>query len=191
MIKKIILLFFLLSQLSFGLSNDFVDIHSKQWFYNDISYAHKNGWVQGFQDQTFRPEANMTRLEALHITLKMMGHYPTEEDLWDEWTIINAETFGLSIVGEFYDYDENISRQEMIRIALRAIEETLEDDFYRYSQTISDFNDIDFYWQPIILRAYGLGILKGYEDQSVRAELPIKRSEGVVLLNRIYKYLNL
>lgn len=189
MIKKIMILIFILGHFSFASTDNFLDVEPDAWYYKDLSYAYSNGWVQGFQDQTFRPNDYMTRLEALHITLKMMGHYPEEDDLWDEWTLEYAEIFGLTFDREFMDYTQDVSRQEMIRIGLRATDVSLEDDLYKYSLIISDFDDIEFYWQPIILRAYSLGLIKGYDDKSVRAEMPLKRSEGIVILNRVYKYI--
>ena len=189
MIKKIIFLIFIVGHISFASMDNFIDVHPDTWYYKDLSYAYENGWVQGFQDQTFRPNDYMTRLEALHITLKMMGHYPDADDLWDEWTLENAEIFGLTFDREYMDYNQDVSRQEMIQIGLRATDVSIEDDLYKYSLVISDFDDIEFYWQPIILRAYSLGLIKGYDDKSVRAEMPLKRSEGIVILNRVYKYI--
>lgn len=189
MIKKIILIFFIIGHFSYASINNFIDVETDAWYYHDLSYAYNNNWIQGFEDHTFRPNDYMTRIQALHITLKMMGHYPEEDVLWDEWTLENALIFGLTYDREFRDYYQDVSRQEMIQIGLRATDVSIEEDLYKYSLLISDFDDIEFYWQPIILRAYSLGIIKGYHDKSIRAEMPLKRSEAIVILNRVYKYI--
>src|SRR5690606_38925588 len=48
---------------------NFTDIRSSDWFYAAIVAARSAGWIDGYSDQTFRPNQNITRAEALKIIL--------------------------------------------------------------------------------------------------------------------------
>lgn len=56
---------------NYDYSNDinFKDVRSSDWFYQDIAAARSEGWVDGYADQTFRPNQNINRAEALKIIL--------------------------------------------------------------------------------------------------------------------------
>jgi hypothetical protein len=48
---------------------NFTDVRSSDWFYQSILKARFEGWVDGYSDQTFRPNQNINRAEALKIIL--------------------------------------------------------------------------------------------------------------------------
>lgn len=45
----------------------FSDVKSHQWFYEDIGKGIKAGYINGYNDKTFKPNKNVTRKEALTI----------------------------------------------------------------------------------------------------------------------------
>ncbi|UVI29968.1 S-layer homology domain-containing protein [Paenibacillus spongiae] len=56
------------------------DIKQGQWFYNDISIAAKAGYMKGFDDKTFRPNATITRQEVAALVARLLELEPSEPD---------------------------------------------------------------------------------------------------------------
>ncbi|WP_148298890.1 S-layer homology domain-containing protein, partial [Paenibacillus pini] len=51
----------------------FADLPETNWAYTDISKAIKAGYLQGYENNTIRPNANVTRQEAASIISKVVG----------------------------------------------------------------------------------------------------------------------
>lgn len=55
----------------FGFKNkgneEFSDVNSNDWFYNDICIAQKEGYINGYGDGSFKPDKTITREEAAKI----------------------------------------------------------------------------------------------------------------------------
>ncbi len=50
-----------------GTDSKFPDIEKSMWYAEYITFAVKNGWISGYSDGTFRPNAAITRAEAAKI----------------------------------------------------------------------------------------------------------------------------
>lgn len=48
----------------------FKDLTSNSWAYDDVKWAKDNGLVKGYDDNTFRPDAPITRAEAISLLKK-------------------------------------------------------------------------------------------------------------------------
>ncbi len=53
--------------------NSFPDVPAGHWAEDEIASAHACGWVEGYPDGTFRPEAAITRAEAVKMVNGMLG----------------------------------------------------------------------------------------------------------------------
>ncbi len=51
----------------------FSDVSTDSWYYNDICAAVNAGYIDGYEDGTFRPNQVITREEAAKIVVKMTG----------------------------------------------------------------------------------------------------------------------
>jgi hypothetical protein len=54
-------------------TNQFSDVSSDDWFYPYVMSATKYGWITGYSDGTFRPNATITREEVTIITNNILG----------------------------------------------------------------------------------------------------------------------
>ncbi len=62
----------------------FTDIET-HWAKQDIIKASENGWILGYPDKTFRPNAFITRGEAMAMVNRVLNRNPeSKEDLWKE-----------------------------------------------------------------------------------------------------------
>lgn len=51
----------------------FIDVQTGDWFYDAVAGATALGWINGYNDGTFRPHATITRAEVTAITNRMLG----------------------------------------------------------------------------------------------------------------------
>lgn len=70
--------------------SDFSDVSMDNWFYNFVVGASKYGWISGYPDGTFLPNANITRTEVTCIVNNMLGRFPDEAYISDEQNDINS-----------------------------------------------------------------------------------------------------
>ena len=70
-----------------GGNSNFTDI-SGHWAQKDIERAATLGWIQGYEDGTFRPENYITRAEAMTMINRMLCRMPeNEEALLDDMIV--------------------------------------------------------------------------------------------------------
>lgn len=65
---------------------DFKDLNTQNWAYKDIAAAVKAGYVKGYENQTIRPGAPVTRQEAAVIVAKILGVNPIDSGILDQFT---------------------------------------------------------------------------------------------------------
>ncbi|MEF9991802.1 MAG: N-acetylmuramoyl-L-alanine amidase [Peptostreptococcaceae bacterium] len=111
----------------------FIDINKSDWYYNDICIGVKAGYINGYEDNSFRPNEPITREEASKIVAKVM----------------NAK--GDGVLG-FTD------------------KEQISDWAKEYVDALSDSN-----------------IINGYEDNTFRPSNNMTRAETVTILSRVEK----
>lgn len=59
----------------------FTDV-TGHWAIREIAKAYNNGWIKGYPDNTFRPNRNITRAEAMTLINRVLNRAPeTEKDL--------------------------------------------------------------------------------------------------------------
>ncbi len=60
------------------ISNPFTDLEESHWAYNEIVSLQNWGIVQGYEDNTYRPQSNITRAEVMTVINKLLGRKPLE-----------------------------------------------------------------------------------------------------------------
>ena len=58
---------------------EFPDVNSSSWAYQYIYALADLGFVQGYEDQTFRPDKTISRAEVMTVMNKILGRAPSEE----------------------------------------------------------------------------------------------------------------
>jgi len=116
----------------------FSDVPENAWFYDQIATAIGSGYILGFEDGTFRPGANISRLHLVMAIYRILG-YPSAS---------NTE-----IINEFSDGSDILRTNEQGRNAVAFL---LNND-----------------------------IMQGYPDGTLRINNSITRAELVTLLLRL------
>lgn len=128
----------------FGFNNKedvkFSDIHTNDWYYNDICIASKAGYINGYEDKTFKPNKTITREEVskILITIKnkqdnvydKLNKYPDKNKVsnWAKPYVEGAIEQGY-LKGDdlgLLNPTNNITRAESITILSRVSKEKSE-----------------------------------------------------------------
>lgn len=59
---------------------NFSDVNKNDWFYNDISIAVSSGYIDGYDDNTFKPNNKISRQEAAKIITTIKNNYDENID---------------------------------------------------------------------------------------------------------------
>ena len=62
-------------------TNAFTDVPSNHWAVKYINSAAAMGWIEGYADNTFRPEANITRAEVVTIVGRVLNRFANSDYL--------------------------------------------------------------------------------------------------------------
>lgn len=118
----------------------FPDI-TDQWFAPYVCYAKEQGWVDGYDDGTFKPNQEITRIEALKIIFEVLFDEFEEEVLEDQSVIdvlsgkwyskyfifadnrdlLDKQHIAEDSEGYMYYPSQNISRKEVAETIYRSI----------------------------------------------------------------------
>ena len=82
--------------------NMFTDT-SDHWAANEINNAAMTGWIAGYEDGTFNPEADITRAEAITIINRMLYRFVSKDGLHDDlvtWSDNTADKWYYEAVQE-------------------------------------------------------------------------------------------
>ena len=151
-------------------------------------------YIFGYEGNTFRPNANMTRAEACTIFARLLLGTQTIPDGYTtrfvdvkkgDW-FYNAIAY-LDETGYFlrnknttYKPNEPITRAEFVDLANAT-------SSLASKKSVVEFKDVPkehFYYESIVAAA-GSGLVNGYEDSTFRPDNTITRAEVVTVINRL------
>lgn len=165
----IIISFAFLNTISFATYTDI----NKHWASGYISRFTNNEYINGYEDNSFRPDNNIKWNEFLKIIVKIMDTDILENStFWDKPYIEYGKKMSL-ISSESIDYNQYITRKDVVNILY---------NFLNYYAVINDksINESEFLIKN--------NILYGYTDNTLRLENNITRAEVVALLARAIDY---
>lgn len=146
-------------------------------------------YITGYEDNTFHPNAEITRAEATTAIVRAIGldwqnsnnaEYPDISVHWADGYISAATN--QKIVNGYEDGsfrpDENITRAEFAKIIVKMLGAPLQNGS-------AEFTDIAEHWAESYIAALAeKGIINGYADGTFRPDAPITRAETVAIINR-------
>lgn len=148
-------------------------------------------YIEGYKDNTLRPENNITREEAVVIldrisenhkmTKRRYIYNDVDEKRWSHKYIENLSNKGV-VEG---DHDNNFGPEDKItRAEAAAMIVRLENPEIKDNLKISD--EIKDHWaKDYIASAMDKNWLKGYEDKSIKPDNNITRAEFIAMVNRV------
>lgn len=171
----------------------FKDISIKDWFISTVAKLVELGGIDGYDDGTFRPKNTITKAEYTKIVVGSLG-FRMEEPKDKHWAtnyMNKAEELGLIDKGEMplKDYNVPITRNEAVKIAVRACEylgEKTPSNYQEYKDYIRDYNSIPTKYKEYVLKGTAIGLIDGYDDSTFRGNNNLTRAEGATIIVRIF-----
>jgi hypothetical protein len=162
------------------------------WANTTIEKMKTSRIINGYEDDTFRPDENMTRAEFITVINRMLGlHEESSKYIPDinrsKWyysEIRKAVKVGI-IQGDANGAthpEDNITREEAIVILSRAFK------LKKASSVPKGYEDLDSIssWaQKEVYSAIKEGYINGYEDNTIKPQNFITRAEALTMMNRI------
>jgi hypothetical protein len=162
--------------------------------YADLSLETRDhfGYIIGYQDDTVRPEDNITRAEVATIFFRLLTDAKRAE-YWsktNDFTDVSADAWynnaisTLAKAGALSGYEDGtfrpnqpITRAELVKIAM---------SFYGTVHSDSHvFNDVGEHWAAAFINgAADLGFVDGYGDETFQPDRYVTRAEAIKIINR-------
>ncbi|WP_307607015.1 S-layer homology domain-containing protein [Paenibacillus sp. V4I9] len=167
---------------------DFADIKG-HWSEANVRELVKLGAINGYADNTFKPNANITRAEfvtvivkAFHLGAQDGKTFVDTETHWAKSAIATAAESG--IVAGYSDNsfgpDDLITREQMAAIVVHAAKLAAMDK----SINFPDSADISDWARTAIATATAKGLINGYGDGTVKPKVNTTRAEAVTVILR-------
>lgn len=146
-------------------------------------------YINGFTDQTMRPERTVTRAEAAGIISNLLEnpqagtldcHYTDlRAGAWYEETTRGLCKLGLFDDGTLFRPDDAITRAELVDVLVRFVPDAPD--------AAASFSDVpsDHWAAAQIGKATALGWLSGYPDGTFRPDSSLTRAEACAIINRV------
>ena len=135
----------------------FLDVSYSDWYYNCVTQLAALGIVQGYTDETFRPDNSITCGEALKLVLMVTGRVSLSDsaasgDHWASGYLNTAVQAGILEESDVYSLDNPITRRFMAKLVSCAM--NLPD----VQTGENPYVDTD---NPYANRLYQFGIMEG------------------------------
>ncbi|KQY91029.1 hypothetical protein ASD24_24855 [Paenibacillus sp. Root52] len=153
-------------------TSQFKDVKATHWAASAIEKGTSKGYIDGYTNGTFKPDASVTRAEFVKMVVSAMNIDTTQANgKWYVEYVNAANKAGLYASTDFSNSDaawtKVMTREEMSRVAARAIGETTkENDKWMYLATKS-------------------GLIKGVGKGQLAPQGLTTRAQAVVLIERI------
>jgi parallel beta-helix repeat protein len=187
---------------------DFQDIDPQFWAAKAIQKATAMGFLVGFPDGTFRPQANLTRVQAIVSLIKGLGLIGGNPSLLlaysDRSQIPSYATNAIAIAtqrGLIVNYPHldklepmrEIKRSEIAALLYQALVITQKAPLINSPYIVDpdpylpSFKDIEHHWaKNFIRRLASLDFISGFPDSSFKPDQPLTRSQYAALLVKAF-----
>lgn len=184
-------------------ATSFKDVSSSHWAKASIDTAVNKGYLKGYSDGTFRPNAPVTRAEFAAILSRVStnqvvdgkGNFADLKGNWSEQEVAKAVGMGFISASDYpggFKPSTQLTRREMAKwmaFGLAAAQEDFQKALEDTKETLvpvaeyykGGLNKPDY---PYVSVALGTGLMNGYEDGSFGAARTTTRAEVAAILSR-------
>ncbi|CEQ02884.1 glucan endo-1 [[Clostridium] sordellii] len=168
---------------------------SGHWAKKEINQFISNGYVNGYEDKTFRPDNSITRAEFVKLVNKYFG-FNNKEDIkfsdintndWYYKDICIASKAGYinGYEDKTFKPDKTITREEVSKILITI--KNKQDNIYDKLNKYPDKNKVSNWAKPYVEGAIEQGYLKGNDLGLLNPTNNITRAESITILSRVVK----
>ena len=161
----------------------FSDVGEGDWFRDSVTEMAGLGYVEGYEDGTFKPEGIVSVVEFVTMTARCLGLETGEEyGHWGGRQMANAYAAGWLDEADcaWTDFNNPVDRQLASKILAVALGLELDVPDPEYA----DFADAGQSYAAYVAAMTYAGLLDGYEDNTVRPARELNRAEAATLIYR-------
>ncbi len=171
----------------------FDDVHTNDWFYENIINMTELGLLEGYGDNTFRPNNEITNCEFITVVDKALNGAHNNNIQGEHWA---KEVMDYALSKSWYDYDEIppgnydvlITRELAVKVIMQSMIPHKTGDYIKYPAAIKDYQSINGRYSDLVIRAYTQGIVTGDENGNFNPKSRLTRAEACALINRAMSY---
>lgn len=156
----------------------FMDISESYWAETEIGWAAENGIMGGFDDETFRPDNQVTRQQAWMVLGRMAGVSPASMAGARRWAVEHGISDGAAPSGY-------LTRQQLVTLLYRYAR--MHGYSFSGSADITAYSDnasVAYYAKEAMAWAVGNGIISGTSDGRLNPSGTAVRAQFAVILYR-------
>lgn len=162
------------------------------WAQANIEKWINAGAINGYEDNTFRPNNNITRAEFAVILSRVLDapavntehrFSDVKEGAWYFDAVQKLCSLGIVSEAEKFNPASNITRQDVMVMSARALRMVASDT--KVVEKFSDHNQISDYALQAVSAFIEKGYTNGYQDGTLRPKQSITRAETVKLLDQL------
>ena len=175
-----------------ALAASFPDLEARHaWAVPAIDYMMSKGIVNGYEDDTFRPDRTVTRVEFIKMLNMTFGLTATAAipytdvpaDQWYAPYVKQAVAQGYLLnYGSLLNPNGALSRQEAAALLVRYLNP--DESLKASSTTFTDYSSVKAAYRDYVLLAAGIGLINGYEDDTFKPDKTLNRAEALTILYR-------
>ena len=182
---------------STALAANFSDVPSGSWYAKDVYKAVDTGLINGYPDNTFGPDKNMTYAEAIKLAAVMYKIATTgsnEFETSSPWYKAYADyAKNVGVISKDYDWNKPATRAGYMEIFSKAIPDHVSSAGMKALVQINNIADnsipdvsMSHPQAAAIYKLYRAGIVQGSDTQhNCNPDSNIKRSEVAAILTRM------
>ena len=171
---------------------NFTDVSQDYWAYSQIQDFVKKGYIEGYGDNTFRPQGPIKRNEFVKIFNKVFGLtnksgivFDDTKDNWAKDEIDIAVTNGVAqgIGANKFEPEEYITREAAVKMLANYMK--IEDKNHDKIKRFPDYNEISDWARDAFEGNFEKGYIQGTDEGKLAPKNNITRAEVVTLLGRV------
>ena len=178
----------------YAINTNFKDIKPTDWYSTPIIRVAKQGYINGYEDNTFKPDKNMTVREFMVILDKYIKAKPLKDRTQEEvkielldidWGYKETQNVLKKLYKKKIDQfntknlDREITREEVVFL----IANSLQYENKEYRTNIKDIQNSQY--KPEIQIMLNKKIINGYQDNTFRPKKKITRAEVVIIIDNL------
>ncbi len=180
----------------------FTDVPVNAWYYDEILYSYKKGYIQGITTDTFDPNGSATKAQMVTFITRLAGNPAPSANVTLPYVDVKSENWfygsvawcyenGIIDSAEYFNPNEIVTRElaavYFYRLAKALNEDTTVNDFYG----LLYFNDVDqiseYYYEELAW-AVEKSLLQGY-DNSLTPKSELTRAQVATLMYNFESYI--
>ncbi|MBQ3124312.1 MAG: S-layer homology domain-containing protein [Clostridia bacterium] len=174
----------------------FIDVPASHWANSYVTALASKKIINGYDDNTFKPNNNVTREEFVKMIVGATGiltdgaeceFNDVAKTAWYYEFIASAYSAGVvsGITDTAFGVGRNITRQDVAVIAARIIQYLKPGTTAPADTTLTDIDTVSDYAVSSVKLLNGMGIINGFDDGSFMPHNALTRAEAATIISKL------